>query len=380
MKNNVKRIISLVIASIIFLIITIMVGMYIGNSSFRLWIDKNVLKRNIAEEELPTIDIEESKNTSVYAYGNYIAIIEDNTLSIYNKSTKKLETIDVSITTPKFASNGNYLLVADEGKSSMYLIYNDSLQWEKEVEGKIAQVTVNKNGAVGVIITGTTYKSVVIMYDIDGNENFKTYLSTTTAIDLAISEDNQYLSFIEINTSGTTIVSKVKTISVEKAKSSPNEAIINTYETDSNVLLLRIKYYREKLVAYADDAIHIYSNGNDEKIFTISSDTSFVDINLNGYICIIRENSDKNSSNEYELDMLNVESKKTNAYFVNDTVKAINCYENIVAVNMGNEVDFINTNGWLVKKFTSFRNIKEIIVGDGVAAIVHKDSVEIIDL
>lgn len=380
MKNNVKRIISLVIASIIFLIITIMVGMYIGNSSFRLWIDKNVLKRNIAEEELPTIDIEESKNTSVYAYGNYIAIIEDNTLSIYNKSTKKLETIDVSITTPKFASNGNYLLVADEGKSSMYLIYNDSLQWEKEVEGKIAQVTVNKNGAVGVIITGTTYKSVVIMYDIDGNENFKTYLSTTTAIDLAISEDNQYLSFIEINTSGTTIVSKVKTISVEKAKSSPNEAIINTYETDSNVLLLRIKYYREKLVAYADDAIHIYSNGNDEKIFTISSDTSFVDINLNGYICIIRENSDKNSSNEYELDMLNVESKKTNAYFVNDTVKAINCYGNIVAVNMGNEVDFINTNGWLVKKFTSFRNIKEIIVGDGVAAIVHKDSVEIIDL
>ena len=82
MKNNVKRIISLVIASIIFLIITIMVGMYIGNSSFRLWIDKNVLKRNIAEEELPTIDIEESKNTSVYAYGNYIAIIEDNTLSM----------------------------------------------------------------------------------------------------------------------------------------------------------------------------------------------------------------------------------------------------------------------------------------------------------
>lgn len=380
MKNKVGRIVVFIIAILISLLISIAIGFYIGDSSFRMWIDKNVLKRDITEEDLPTIYTEQSKNISAYAYGSYIAIIEDNQLSIYNKAAKKTSTIDVSITTPKFVSCGNYLLAADEGKSNLYLIYNDSLQWEKEIEGNISQIALNKNGAVGISITGTAYKSVIIMYDIDGNENFKIYLSTTIATDIAISEDNQFLSFIEINTSGTTIVSKVKTVSVEKAKTSPSEAIINTYENPSNVLLIKIKYYKQYIVAYSDSDIHVLKNGNDEKIYEISSDISFADVNLNGYICLVQENTDKNSNNDYEVDLLNTESKKINAYFVNDTVKTVNCYGNIIAINMGNEVDFINTNGWLVKKLTSLRNIKEIIVGENVAAIVYKDSVEIIEI
>ena len=49
-------------------------------------------------------------------------------------------------------------------------------------------------------------------------KNLKTYLSSTIAVDIAISENSQNLSFAEINTSGTIIDSVVKTISVEKAK------------------------------------------------------------------------------------------------------------------------------------------------------------------
>ena len=62
------------------------------------------------------------------------------------------------------------------------------------MEGNVSYMTVNKNGAVGVVLTGTTYKSVIVMYGITGNEEFRTYLSSTVATSLAISENSEYLS------------------------------------------------------------------------------------------------------------------------------------------------------------------------------------------
>ncbi len=60
--------------------------------------------------------------------------------------------------------------------------------------------------------------------------------------------------------------------------------------------------------------------------------------------------------------------------------KAISTCENVIAVNMGTEVDFINTSGWLIKKYTSSRNIKNVVVGSSIAGIVYKDKIEIIGL
>ena len=53
------------------------------------------------------------------------------------------------------------------------------------MEGSVSYMTVNKNGAVGVVLTGTTYKSVIVMYGITGDEEFRTYLSSTVATRLS---------------------------------------------------------------------------------------------------------------------------------------------------------------------------------------------------
>ncbi len=374
-----KKIISIIIA-ILVLTVVILVGFYIGNSSFRIWTNKYILKKDIGEEELPTINIEEKDNISAFAYGNYVATVGNNTLTIYNQQAKVVSTINVSITTPKFKSNGKYLLVADDEKSNIYLIYNDSLQWEKTLDGNISQITVNENGAVGVVLTGTTYKSVIVMYDITGEENFRTYLSINSVADLAISNNSKYLSFIEINTTGTVIDSKVKTISIDKAKNKPNEAIIYTYTTSSNSLLLKIKYDNEKVIAFTDSGIHTYSDGNDEEILKIESNTSFVDINLNGYISSIRENSSNIINSEYELQIQNTGNKKINTYLINNTVKNMYSNGNVIAISMGNEVEFVNTSGWLIKKFTSIQNIKDITIGEHAVGIIYKNRIEVLSL
>ncbi len=381
MKNKkVKKIIIIVFLLIIVLIAITAIGLYLGNSTIRLWVDKNILKKDIGEENLPFIEIEESDNVSVYAYSDYIATISNSTLTLYNSNANVVTNMDVTVTNPKFYANGRYLLLADEGGENLYLIYNDSMQWHKQLDGNITQITVNQNGAVGVVITGTTHKSIIIEYNINGNEEFRTYLSTSTATDVQISRDNKYLSFVEIKTSGTVIESLVKTISIEKAKVTPNESIIYTYTTNTNTLILKIRYKDDKIITYCDNGIHIFYNGNDEEILEIDNKINFADINLDGYICSINENKSGIFNSEYELKIKNVENKKEHIHLIDSAVKNLYCNNDMIAISLGNEVEFVKTNGWLAKKFTSIQNIKDIIIGDSVAGIIYKDKVEIITL
>ena len=375
-KNLIIGVISLIVIALI-----VVIGLYLGNGSIRLWMDKYILRKDIGEENLPKIEIEESENISIYAYSNYIATVANGKLTIYNQSADIVNTIDVIINNPKFFSNGKYLLLADEGGQNLYLIYNDTLEWHKELEGDISQITVNKNGAVCVVLSGTTHKSVIVMYNINGNEEFKTYLSTTIATDVAISDDNKYLSFVEIKTSGTVVESYVKTVSVEKAKSVPGEAIIHTYTTNSDTLIVKIKYKDNKIVTYCDDGIYVYQAENEEEILKIENNINFADINLNGSVCTVGESSSSSLLNtEYEIKIKNVENKKDHTYLVKSAIKNLYCNNDIIAINLGNEVEFINTSGWLVKKFTSIQNIRDIKLGESVAAIIYKNKIEIIAL
>ena len=118
----------------------------------------------------------------------------------------------IKINTPIITTNGKYLLIAEKDKNKIYLISSNEIIWEKELEGNIDKITVNKNGYVAVILSGTIYKSIIQNFDNSGNELFKTYLSSTTAMDADISLDNQYLSFVEVNSNGTIAESTIKTI------------------------------------------------------------------------------------------------------------------------------------------------------------------------
>ena len=371
--------ILIIITSIIALIIVITISLYIANESVRNWMDIYILRKEIIEENLPTISLD-NENSNIYAYDNHIVILRDNKLVIYNSSGKEETTINVSITTPLFKSCGKYLLVGDKNNKNLYLIYNTSLQWQKTMEGNISKIVVNKNGAVGVVLTGTTYKSVITMYGITGDEEFKTYLSSTIAVDIAISEDSKYLSFAEINTSGTIITSTIKTISVEKAKTTPAEAIIYKYEQEPNGLVVNIQYNKQNLVCQYDNSIYLLKEGNSEKILDIDDKIIFIDINLTEYICEVIETSSSILSSQYELKIINIENKKENSYLLESMPKSLYCKNDIIAVNMGNEIDFINHNGWLQKSFTSKQSFKNVILGNNVAAIVYKDRVEIINL
>ena len=82
-KSLVKRIIKYISITIIIVACIIVTSLYLGNRNARLWINKNILKKDIGEEELPSIELS-NENANVFAYGDKIEILKEVDLSINN--------------------------------------------------------------------------------------------------------------------------------------------------------------------------------------------------------------------------------------------------------------------------------------------------------
>ena len=381
---NKKKVIFSIIILIIIIVLVIVSSLYITNTSFRETMDKYVFRKSITENNLDYIEIDTENSPNIFAYDKYIVTLEKNTLTQYSQSGKKEGSLEIQVSDPIFDAEGKYLVVAEKNKQKIYLIYNDNIVWKKDIEGNISKINVNKNGYTSVIISGTTYKSVIAVYDKEGKELFKTYLSSTVAVDSSISEDNKYMSFGEVNTSGTLIQSSIKTVSIEKAKQTPSDSIINTYDAEQNDLLINIQYQdKNRLICMYNNSIHIIKDGKDEVLVSLNekdNNITFSDIELSSNAYRIIEKSAGLFKSNSTVEIYNTTSKKQNIYNFNGVAKKVYSYGNIIAIDLGSEVLFINMNGWLIKKYNSAQDIENIVLTDNLAGIVYRDKIEFINL
>ena len=388
---NKKRIVGIAILAVVILAITILDIVYANNENFRKFADENILKKDIEENNLKTIQISDYEKLNIFSYYKYIAILKENTLETYNYNGKKESELKIEISKPLIANNGKYVLIAEQDSQKAYMISDNVIKWAKELEGNISRISVNANGYSSIIVSGTSYKSVIILLDDSGNELFRNYLSDTIAVDSGISDDNKYLSYAEVNTSGTLIQSNIKVISIEKAKQknssiqndqNTSDSIVYTYKAPADSLILNIKYQnRTKLVCMYDDSIHIIKDNTDKEITKLDDKeekTTFESINLNNYIVkTVEENKGLLNTNT-TLKIMNTNSLKENVYnFVGVTKELYSCGDKI-ALNLGSEIHFVDTNGWLIKKYTSNQEIREIVMSNELAGIVYRNKIEIV--
>ncbi len=382
-KLNRKRVIISSIIGIVLIFFLILFSIYCANRSFRDVVDKYILMKNVVEDSTAYIDIDENETNNIYAYDKYICILSKNTLKNYNSSGKLEGELTIEISTPIISTNGRFLLIAEKEKNKIYLVSGNELIWQKDLEGEISKISVNKNGYVSVILSGTTYKSVIQLFDSSGNELFKQYLSSTTAMDADISNDNQYLAFLEINTSGTLVQSIIKVVSIQKAKTTPSESVVYKYSDESGALITNIKYQSgNKLVYISDSSINIIKGETNEKVLNLVEEgkkINFGDIELTNYIYRVIEKSSL-LSNETSIEILNIGSQKTSIYTLNSVPKEMNSYNDKISINLGSEVHFISTNGWLIKRYISSQEIKKIVMCNNFAGIVYRNKIEIVNI
>ena len=381
-KIDKKKLVIIIAITILILTFIIIAALYAANKNFRNFMDKHILRKDITNENVAVIDIDYDSNTNIIPYGRYICILAENNLEQYNASGKKEQEVKIEINNPVYDVNGRYLVIGEKDSQKLYLISGTHIIWEKNVDGNLSKVTVNRSGYVTTIISGTSYKSVIVTYDDKGNELFKSYLSNTTAVDARISQDNNYLGYAEINTSGTVIQCNVKIISIEEATEKNTEPVFN-YTAPQNSLILRLKYQeKNRLVCVYDDSIHMIESNVDVKLMDLQEDKkiTFGGAQLTNCVYRMVEESTGPFTANTNVEMYNIATQKETTYLVEGVVKSVANYDNIMAMNLGSEVDFINTNGWLMKRYTSRQEIRNIVICDGIAGIIYRDKIELINL
>lgn len=380
--NPKKSTFKFLILFILAILIVFFVAKYITDDNFRYKIDTNLLKKQVTESNLKSIEIDSDDNPSVFAYDKYISILSKNTLTEYTADGNSVAKLDVSISVPLVETNGKYMVMAEKSGQKIYLISGTNILWQNNIEGSISRVNVNRNGYVSVIIQSTIYKSVIIFYDLSGKELFRSYLSTNYAICTAVSTNNKYLAIGEIDYSGTIIKSYVKVISVDLAQTDAENSTIYTYEAENGKIITDINYQdKENAICMFDSYVQKVGLDSNERLYEITDKDVFVDINLKDGYTVINKQSSGLFQYEYEMKIKKIDSKTESLYILNnDLPKSMSTSDNKMALNLGNEVQIVDTNGWLLKKYTSSKQIDKIVLGDSIAGIVYKNKIEIIDL
>lgn len=381
-KLNKKKIIIFISICSFILILLILSIIYALNSSFREFIDIYIFRKEINSDNLSTIALSSDEDHYFHAYDKYIAVLDKKVLYTYTGSGEKIAENDINISSPIFANKNKFLAIAENNGNNVYLVSGTNILWQNTVDGNISKVFVNRNGYVSLILSGTSYKSVVVSFDTKGNELFKTYLSSNIAICTDISNDNKYLSIAEIDYSGSIIKSTIKNISIEKAKTDPTNSVVYTYNFEDNELLTNIEY-QDKNYLTCMTSSNIYSlnipDSIASKLLEIDTTYEFIDINLKNNL-IYTYNKNQNFSNISYINIFNTQNNSLNNYEFKGSIKSIYTNQEKIAINTGSEVHFIGLNGWLIKKYSSYNEINNVILGDSIAGIIYKDKVIIIEI
>lgn len=381
-KINKKKIIISIVISIVVVALIVIIALYMTNAQIREWVDTNILRKEVLQDKVATIDLEEEQSANVYAFNKYIGILNKNQFSIYGNNGNEEAKLEITITNPIFNADNRFLVIGESNGQKIYLLEDKQIIWENSIEGNISQIYVNENGYVAVIISDASYKSVVSMFDPKGNEIFKTFLSSTMAIDVSISKDNKYLAIAEVDTSGTIIQSNIRIMSIEKAKTDPENAIEKNYKSEQDKLITNVKYQAQnKLICMYTDKITIIEN-EQENTLVDNKDKKIISqsIELENNAVSIEEKSSGIFSADSVVNITNIDTKEVKQYTVDSVVKEIYTKDNVVALNLGTEIEFVSTNGWLIKRYIANQEITNVTVANNIAGIIYRDKIEIINL
>lgn len=380
-KINKKKVFRALLIFLFIALVTTFCILYSTNKTYREIFDKYIFRKEVYENNLPYIEIDSSESVFECGYYKYVGVLKENIFKIYNQYGHEEQSLDIEISNPIFEANNKYLCIAQKNGQKIYLINDRNIVWQKEIEGNISSVNVNSNGYVSIIASGTSYKNVIITYDSDGNELFKNYLATTYVIDTDISTDNKYLAIAEANFSGIMVQSNIKIISIEDAQKGKNDATKYTFVGKNDDLIINIKYKNKTdLVCMYNNHIDIYSEGQNKELTSFKDkDILFADIDLKDKTIKINKKQNGLFDSEAELRIINNKESET-TYELDSIPKQIITQDNMIGINLGTQVLFVNSSGWLVKKYEANQEIQKIVMGNDIAGIVLKNKIELISL
>ena len=129
------------------------------------------------------------------------------------------------------------------------------------------------------------------------------------------------------------------------------------------------------------DEIHSINEGKEEVLLKqADKKVTFSSIELENYCVQIEEQSSGLFTVDTIVNIKDVSNNKEVNYTIKGAIKEIITKGNVIAINLGADVEFINTQGMLIKRYKSNQEVTNITVSESIAGIVYRDKIELINL
>lgn len=311
-----------------------------------------------------------------------LVVVGNNYIEGYANTSKQSFDEAVSLKSAITDSNGDYCIVAENDGTKVYMINGSKKIWNLEIQGTILGVSVNKNGYSAIIYKQAGYKSLVRLIDAEGNEIFTSYLASTYAVDVAISNDNKILAIAEINAEGIKVQSAVKMIDINNIK----QENVKKLDLGDNVLIIDIEFNeKNQLVVQTDNAVKTVENGNLKDLLSDKNiNANIVSIKNDSCAIIVSKVDNGLFDSSYVLNIYDYKNDIVDKkeYEIKSLPSMVATQKKNIVVLVENELLVINTNGKLVKRFESVGNVKSLVMFDNgnSVALVYRDKIEFLKI
>lgn len=312
--------------------------------------------------------------------GKYLLALTKNTIDFYkNKNTSEYS---IGLVSAEIITHtaGEYTAIADKTSGNVYMMKDETKLWEVKIEGSVFDVVVNKNGYVAVTYSQSGYKSIIKVLKANGEELFTTFLASTYASDVEIADNNKVLAVAEIDTEGINVASKIKFIEVDNN----NETKLTTVYENSNCLILDLEYTdKNQLFVLKDNGVfYIDENNINTTILEYDySKVAYATIENGENVVIVKKVSTGIFGSESIVEIYSNNHDKKE-YKLDTTPQNICVQNKTIALNLGDEVVFVSTNGKLLKRYTLGTQLKDIKLYDNgnMAALIFRNKIELIKI
>jgi len=332
----------------------------------------------VADKLISEILYDTNEQPVFSVYKDYIIEAAKDSIKALNNKGEEQWSIPVVLNSPIVKTNGTDLLVSDIGGRDIYVINSGKVIWNKKLDSNIINIDISKSGYISVVHDAKGYKGAVAVFGPQGNEMFTRYILKSFTITATVSPSEKQFLINGVDTSGVRSGASLELFDMT-GKPTVDEILID------NMIFSSVWYMNNESILAASDStlICLDSEGKKkwEKEFT--DNKVYSSNELSGKYAVIAVSGGGNGTGQDSARIIiyDMAGNEYATYVIDNEVRSIETYSDIIAVNLGREVHFINARGKLIGKYASKTDITGVyFFNKQMAAIVNRGSVAVIKI
>lgn len=330
-------------------------GIDLKNVSFQDLLENKfyLFKNSKVEISVEKFDYDYTVNPVFDTYKNNIIKCTKEGVSYLDKKGEEQIFFPVPLNEPIIKTAEHNFMLMDTKGNSVIVFEGKNKKWEKKLNGKIISGNIGWNGYVTVIIENSQGEYSYSLFNSQGVERFTSIKANKFILSSHISNSGQDVLLNTINTKGLRASNYLEVDNMKGENKSLSEI-------SKDEIYFYVSYMENDIVTVSDSTVGLYSEDMKEKWKKSLGKTAKGAVVLdNKYIAIPSSKEGIGSSSQNTLMIYDNKGELLSQYKVNEEIKGVDAYNDVVLVYGGRNLYFINTRGVLIGKYASGEIIQE---------------------